>query len=215
MSGEHFLVFVGVPFTAAVLGLLSWRIATSKGRSGWWALAGLGFHIGLIVVLALPVIRPPRPGKTREPDEPDTDAAPSTGGEAQDGPVDEAKRVPRPARGWKSGLARRPRVGWRSNDLLFLLELQLPLMMGMVLVIGFIVAAVGICGLLAGSPVRVNGRETYSIPVRLWTIAFPGALAVCGAVYLFHIRPGLIGSSERDAGRRPRRKHGVSPPPEE
>lgn len=215
MRGEHFLIFVGIPFVGTVLGLLCHRIATSKGRSGWWALAGLGFHVGLIVVLALPAIRRARTHATRGPDEHDADAAPPTEGGATGGRSNAAKSIPRPAREWKSQLMRKPRMGWRSNDFLYLIELHFALSMGMMLLIGTIIATVGMYGILVGTPIRVNGVPTDSILVKLGFVAFSGGIAACAAAYIFYIRPGLIRNSNRDGRRHARRKRGVNPPPEE
>ena len=201
MSGEHFLLFIGIPFTVAALGLLSWRIATSKGRSGWWALAGLGFHIGLIVVLALSVIRRPRPGKAREPDEPDADAATPS-----EGPSDEEEPRFRPARQWNSQLMRGRRVGWRSNDLLFLLEFVITCIMSMWLVVGSLGAVVVVVQIILGvGAVHMDGVPTDSVLGKLVAGVICGVFGVCGALYLFHIRPDMIARSERDLRRRPRR----------
>ncbi len=206
MSGEHFLIFIGLPFTVAVLGLLSWRIATSKGRSGWWALAGLGFHIGLIVVLALPVVRRSRPGKVREPDEPDDDATPRTGSKAEGSRGDEAKPVPRPVRHWNSQLLRRPRVGWRTNGFLYLFELHIALIMCGWLAFGCIGGVVFMVQTILGvGTVSWDGVPTDSVVARFGVAAAHAFFGVCGAVYLFNIRPGLIARSERDSRRRPRR----------
>jgi len=212
MSGEHFLIFVAMPFTAAVLGLLCRGIARSKGRSGWWALAGLGFHIGLIVVLALPIIRPTVPSKTRAP------VAPGTGGatRAEGQKVERPNVSSKPVREWRSNLMRKPRTGWRSNDLLWLLELLVTCIMCGWLLFGSIGAVVIVLQTILGiGSVVVNGVRTDSVLAKLGVAALFGVFGVCGAACLFYIRPGLIRGSERGRRRRDRRKRDFTPPPEQ
>lgn len=188
MEYETFAFWIGLPFAAAALMWVCYKIAVGKGRSGWWALLGLLHMVGIVVALGLESRRKPRKAgegvRAVDGDSPGPDA--ETGDAVPGEPQAAAAKVDvaHMKRRWR---ARRKMK--RPSDLLAAFLWHISVIMYLWAFIGPIMFLLGVYdAFLLGNPVTINGVKTQSIFAKLGLLAAAALFSAIGILYIVFYR---------------------------